>query len=214
MTEATRLEAGKPHPVQPYAWLLKAALDVSAMTTPRIYITSHTQPVQWGNKTWEPFPFGVQPWSIDGKGRRDTIEIVLDNRSLEASRLVAHGRGFRDMPFELYAIQVAFATLGNSDSVISFTGYIDEPVVTSEAVQLTVRQSKASSRRWPWMRYVPACHATYKDPETCGYVGNLTSCAKTLTDCIAHGADERANRNPVIHPQRARLFPGIPRASR
>ena len=212
MTAASRSESGKPHPTQPYAWCLKAVLDQTAGATPTIYITSHIDPVEWNGKTWEPYPFTVAPFSVDTKGRRDTIEITLDNSSLEAGRWTAHGKGFRDMPFELYGIQLAFATSGNSDYEVVFKGYVDEPTVSETAVRLPVRQSKASSRQWPWMLYVPGCHATYQDPLTCGYDGALPSCAKTLSDCIVHGEDEFTNDRAVIHPQRFHGFPGVPRA--
>lgn len=197
-------------PTSGYAWLMTATVDCTPVATTVVRITSHTAPITWNSKTYEPYPFTVGTLTIDAQGRRDTIDITLDNRSLEAGRWVASANGFREMPVELDVVQVDL--LGAS--LLSVRGVIYEPVVTEEAVVLPIRQSKAAQRTWPWMRFVPGCHAIYKDPTTCGYDGPLTSCAQTLSDCIKHGEDEFANRRAVLHPRRFHGFPGIPRESR
>lgn len=211
MTTLPNTELNKPFPSDGLAWLLEAAIDQTPTATVLVRLATALQPITYQSKTYEPYPFSVGPWSDDSSGRRDTIEITLSNQSLEAGRWVAEGRGFRDMPFTLLLIQKELLT---EDPVIELRGYIDAPLVTEAAVSLPVRQSRANDRSWPWMRFVPSCHAVYQDPATCGYDGSLPTCAKTLTACVEHGDDEAANDRPVIHPQRFHGFPGIPRERR
>lgn len=52
----------------------------------------------------------------------------------------------------------------------------------------------------PRRRFTPwSCYWKYKDPTTCGYVGSLPTCKKSLADCAAHGNSVRFGG-----------FPGVP----
>ncbi|MCA8970061.1 MAG: hypothetical protein KDC95_09770 [Planctomycetes bacterium] len=209
---AYRTALGDPSSDSPWLWLLKAQLDTSTNVTPVLYLNNSDQPITYGGKTYEPYPFVVGRWSDDSKGSRPTITIEISNASLEAGRWVQVGRGFRDRPVELRAVQRSLVDAGVLDAALFVRGLIDEPVVTAKSVSLPLRSG--IDRKFPKRRYLPICDAVYKDPRTCGYVGDLVACVKSLTACEEHGADEKANRRPVRHPQRFRGCPAIPRQTR
>lgn len=76
---------------------------------------------------------------------------------------------------------------------------IDGYTATELAVEFTLLPAVDLTIVLPRRKYTKGCcYWTYKDPETCGYVGPLVSCEKTLEDCQAHGNARRFGGFPGI----------------
>lgn len=187
-----------------FVWLFEADLDGTNCLRVCDSDTSFT----YASKTYVPFPIKLGGIEVGENLPRPTLTVAsvggeIGSR-LEAGEIMDRGvqiylasRSDTSFAFDAGRWTVLDAQLGLDTATFSLGPYdlLDAPF---------------PARR----QHRTRCDKVYGSVD-CGYditrAGALTTCALSLADCEAHGADEAAAGLAVRHPQRFGGFPGIPK---
>lgn len=198
----------------PFYWLF----DIEVPTDPptRYRLTNNTRTVTFGTNslgaplTYSPFPIAHGGIEQTGEGSLPTIEVSVANVSREISQVLATYGGLVGQPVVVRLVQAS--ELANAQAEIREDAEIRGVRVKNDFVTFTLSAGNMIERKLPPFRIIGThCRSLYGGP-ACGYdltTGTLTTCAKTYEACEAHGADELAEGNPILHPERFNAFPGV-----
>lgn len=201
----------------PWIWLYQGTLyqNVSPTPSPTFYLTSLDQPVTFDGDTYHPFPITHEAIESNSVGDLPKCQLTFSNVTREYTRYLVLGRGMVGQT--VYIRLVHQDHLADPDAKVEWAWEVKGAAIAGDVVTLTLELPDF------WDAAVPThvfardrCRWRYKDPETCGYVGDMPTCDKTLLGplgCLEHGLDELAEGRPIRHPRLFGAFPGIPPAT-
>lgn len=202
-----------------WAWLLEVQLDAAA----GYHLTTYSQPIAYGSKTWSPFPFSIAPVESTTSGDLPSFECEISNVSKEFANAIENGQILG------HSVQVHLVYIGGSvDVAWSGRFLVSSARVNVTNARMTLDLPNLLDATAPAQRYLRTrCRKAYGQ-SLCGFVVNrpyatpaeypdfdATTCdfgLDTPNGCRAHGAAELASGYDVNHPQRFGGCPGIPKA--
>ncbi|MCK9603575.1 MAG: hypothetical protein M0R66_04370 [Candidatus Omnitrophica bacterium] len=202
----------------PWIWLYEGTLAQNPDPTPSptFYLTSTDHVVTWAEQEFLPYPLIHEDLEANSAGELPTCRLKLSNVTREFSRYLWLGKGMIGQTVTIRLVHSALLEV--AEAKIEWTWEVRAATVTSEGIVLSLELPNYFDVASPTGIYArDRCSFRYKDPETCGYVGDLTFCDKTIfgaAGCQAHGLDEAAAGRPIRHPRINRAFPGIPPVQR
>jgi len=168
--------------------------------------------VTWDEQEYMPFPIGHEDLEENSAGDLPSCRLSFSNVTREFSRYLWIGRGMVGNQVVIRLVNAGL--LADPSAVIEWEWEVRGATVSETGVVLSLELPNFYSITTPTGIYArDRCNFRYRDPETCGYVGDLPFCDKTILGpmgCLVHGQDEAAAGRPIRHPRINRAFPGIP----
>jgi len=204
-------EGQKQHNPLPWLWLYEIELEKTTINRTIARLVNYKAVVSWQSKNWYPFPVGHEAIEEDTEGNLPQLNLTIANVRRDWVRWLQVSQGMANLLATIHLVHMAH--LGTGDG-LSQTFQIRGGAATDEAITLTLEMPNYFNIPIPKDIFARnRCRWRFKSGE-CGYRGSNTHCTKALfgTDgCIYHGADERANGRPVLHPRNFGGFPALPR---
>lgn len=121
----------------------------------------------------------------------DVSWVDLANIDKVWSALAFGSTQFRDLPVFVWVVQFDPATYPQTITVLGSPKMFEGRIAGADQAEDGRLRIPINPHGAPWsktaLRMVePKCPYDFKDSETCQYVGALTSCLRTRTDCAAH----------------------------
>lgn len=192
------------------AWL--TLLEVEITSSVVLYLVAHPQAVTFDGRTYNPFPFSVEPVQTDTKGGLAEVVVNVANVDRSVGAYVEQNdlRGNRVRMLVVHSANLADPNAITIDEIYE----ISDIEVTEQAVTFRLGHERLLSQRLPGGRYLrDNCRWVYKSPIDdvgggCGYAGGLASCDKVLeggNGCRAHGNQARFGAFPGLPSVKGRL---------
>lgn len=180
--------------------------------------------VTYANQVYTRFPLKFSGASISSNGTIDKASITVANATRILMPLIEAHDGLSGFTVSVLTVYEKFldnvytltldGTLVAEDNPTKdATAHIrDEYVIdsysaTEQTIAFQLNAVVDFDIRVPRRRFTPySCYWRYKDPETCGYAGELTECKKSLEACDAHGNSFRFGGFPGIPSDMRRLY--------
>ena len=177
------------------AWLV--LLELNFPGEDPICLTLNTEPVVWESKTWEYFPFEVDPISEDGQGSLPSYSLKVSNVGRHLTAAVEAHQGGDGATTRLLLV--------HSDHLDELTPVFEDIAdvvgcnLTIDWVTFTLGAENPMQQRSPRQRYL-ANHCRYKKFKgtLCGYAGVEGACDRTMGQCESYGNLERFGGQPGI----------------
>jgi hypothetical protein len=204
----------RTHSAAPWIWLYQGTLSLEPDPTPSptFFLTSTDHEVIWDEQTFYPFPISHEDIESNSAGDLPSCRITLSNTTREFSRYLWLGRGMVGRTVIIRLVHEEL--LADPSAVIAWEWEVRAATVSDGGIVLSLELPDFYGEATPTNIYTrDRCHFRYRDPETCGYVGDLPYCDNTILGpmgCLVHGQDEALYGRPIRHPRINRAFPGIP----
>lgn len=175
------------------------ALDIAIPDTEMIYIVKNRENISYGGNTYLAFEFSIGDIT-SGKGETPTLQLSIDNTSLVMGRYAeAYDILLKQNGIDGNIIKATLHILNTHDLSQSISDYYFELTdfkITGQWATFNLGAKSLWNKTYPLRKiYANFCGFKFKD-ERCGYVGSLTSCNKTLSDCRARGNSVRFGAYP------------------
>lgn len=164
-------------------------LDVTIPDSGIIYLCDTNDNIVWNGNTYLPFPFTLPEIQESSDGSVKEVQMTLSNvrryigTYIQDYDYYRKNGGTDNIIITLRIVNTAdlsnLTPLSYTFKVLSFT-------LNGSDVSLTIGGDNLVQRQFPYYRLTRACNWTYKDGNTCQYVGTLPSCNKSIADCIVH----------------------------
>lgn len=197
------------HQSNGWRWLV----EIDADGTNGYALTDGDAAVVYSGTTYQPYPFRVEESTAESDGSLPEFQIVFASVDDHIATRLNAGHVI-DRKLRLRRANVA-------DLTVVFdcgTWTVLNAVLDYQTAAIVVGPYPLFDAPFPSLRQLRGrCPKVYGGPD-CGYdttrSGALATCAYSLADCEAHGADEAAAGLAVRHPARFGGFPGIPKGLR
>ncbi len=171
-------------------------LQVDIPNVDTLYLCYNNEDIQWNGHLWQNFPVEIGENSQTQDSSIPTIEIKICNITRELAGFVEDTKGANNGKITVYII--------NTKNLTSTTPEIEERWMIQKAhsdqewITFTVGPDYSPNSKMPQERYLKnGCRFCYKSVR-CGYIGTVTTCNHTLTDCRKHGNSKRFGGFPGI----------------
>lgn len=176
-----------------------SALDIAIPDTEMIYIINNGENISYGGNTYLAFDFNIGDIT-SGKGETPTLQLAIDNTSLVMGLYTeAYDVYLKQNGIDGNAIKATLHILNTNDLSKSIADYYFELTdfkITGQWATFNLGAKSLWNKTYPLRKiYANFCGFKFKDPR-CGYIGSLTACNKTLSDCRARGNSVRFGGYP------------------
>lgn len=191
---------------QPSAWVWLFEVDLNG--TDCLRVCDSDASFTYDSKTYVPFPIRLEGIEVGENLPRPTLTVASVGD--EAGAYLEAG-GIVDRTVQVYLAS-------RSDTSFAFDAgrwRVLDAQIGLDTVAMSLGPYDLLDAPFPARRqHRTRCDKVYGSRD-CGYdttrAGALTTCALSMEDCEAHGANEAAAGLAVRHPQRFGGFPGIPK---
>lgn len=174
--------------------VLLVALKITIPYTPIIYLVRNGEAVTFLGNEYQPFEFTIGEIT-SGKGETPQLQLQIDNTSRAIERylieydtyLKLNGIDGNGISCELYILN----TNDLSQSVLTEYFELVDFKANNKLATFTLGTTSLFNKQYPPRKmYANFCSFKFKDSR-CGYVGAITTCNKTLSDCRARNNSPR-----------------------
>ena len=174
--------------------VLLVALKIVIPSTPIIYIVRNGEGVTFNGNFYQPFEFNIGEITA-GKGETPQLQLQIDNTSRAIERylieydtyLKLNGIDGNGITCELYVLN----TNDLSEAVMTEYFELVDFKANNKMATFTLGTTSLFNKQYPPRKmYANFCSFKFKDSR-CGYVGAITTCNKTLSDCRARNNSVR-----------------------
>lgn len=166
---------------------LVAALEIQVPSLDTIYVVRNREAIIFNGNTYQPFEFQLGEVSYS-KSETPSIQLQIDNtsRALE-NYIIQYDTYLKENGIDGNIIKCNIYVLNTND--LSEAIYSDYMELTdfscdNQWVSFTLGTESLFNKTYPPRKmYQNFCSFKFKD-SACAYSGSLTTCNKTLTDCI------------------------------
>lgn len=161
--------------------------------------------------TWDPLGMEFEGFSLDDSGSVQELNLTVSNGAAKFMRVADANAFFQDCRIRMHLVHGG--ALSDPNQSQTYLATVTDWSASWQSYTAVLSGFDLAEFSSPKQLITPDfCRWRYRGPG-CFYIGDLPSCAKTLEDCEAHGADELENSLPVIHPRQFGGFPGVGRGS-
>lgn len=178
LTAISKAEKNKLYTDSAFLILLEIRL------TNTVYICYNNEDVTWKGQLYQAFPFEIGETSEDSDSSDPNVMLRVDNVAQGMQWYVEESGGGVGTEVILRVINSLNLASGDADLEEYYT--VISCSVSEQWIEFTLGNDYSARTRRPLDRYMKNnCPFAYKGLR-CGYNGNLTNCAHTLTDCRIH----------------------------
>lgn len=166
-----------------------ATVLLAALPDYNIYLARSLSDIVW-NGTYKAAWFEIEAMEEDSSSNAPQLSIVFSNLGGMVEDEVLVNNGFPEATVEIYLVNVN--CLDQTDPVYSVIMQVQKVTCTRETVTFKLGMSNPLLMAFPgWKFHDSICQYAEFKGELCGYTGVLTTCNRTLTQCIARSNTER-----------------------
>lgn len=175
------------------------ALDIAIPDTEMIYIVKNRENISYAGNSYMAFEFTIGDIS-SGKGETPTLQLSIDNSSLVMGRYAeAYDVYIKEHGTDGNTIKATLHILNTNDLSASISDYYFELTdfkTTGAFATFNLGAKSLWNKTYPLRKiFANFCGFKFKDIR-CGYIGSLTTCNKTLSDCRLRGNSVRFGGYP------------------
>jgi len=176
---ANRLDQDSP-------WLI--LLDIAIEGEDTMYLVNNTEDIVFEGRTYIAFAFNVDQPKESSKGELPSIQLSVANATRTLQAYVEQYQGGVGATVTIRIVNAG--NLGEDYAELTVTLNVMSCKCTAQWVTFTLSAVNPLNRKFPPEQYI-ALHCRYKQfkGHLCGYVGDATSCDRTLNNC------QRLNNN-------------------
>lgn len=170
-------------------WLILVDIDLTSLGGPLFNLVANNEDITFNSTTYTAFPMKIDLPKESSRGEIPTLSLSVSNvtRLLQVE-MEAYGGGVT-APVTLYIVNAGLLAENYAELTMDFE--ILSAECTSQWASLTLGASNPLRRRFPLHRYIAShCNWQYQGVE-CAYAGAITTCKRTLDDCILHSNSAR-----------------------
>jgi hypothetical protein len=165
-------------------------LCLCSVAKANIYIARNVRDVEWGGRTWTKSWFEVEGITQSGDEYAPSIQIHFSNIGGAVEQVIRDNDMLKRMWAELYVVNSSLIELYNYDYLYYAKYQIKKPIISRKLASVSAGLDNPLTLPWPsWKLHDSICqYPTFPGDERCPYSGALTTCNRTITDCITrHG---------------------------
>ena len=167
-------------------------------------VVRNTEPIPFMGNSYEPANFDIETKQESGTQPTVTLTIRDYTKAIQG-RMQAYGGG---VGFKVTVMVLNAGALDLPPEVVEYFDVVGASAA-NYACSFTLGAENALMRVFPRRRQIrDFCSFQYKDPDTCGYAGSLSTCDLTLrgaNGCNAHGNQARFGGFPGINSRDVRF---------
>lgn len=190
--------------------ILYHLIEVTIPDQPALRIVDSNEDQVYNSITYSKFPVKVGELTQNSDGSITKASITVANVNRVISAYLENNNGLRNSRVKI--ITVYDKHLDNGSSPSSTSSITDEFIIDSysaneQTVTFQLEPVVDFDIKIPHGRFVAtSCRFRYKDPNTCAYVGILTTCKKDLADCRLHNNISRFGGAPGVGTTMRKLY--------
>lgn len=171
------------------AFLVALEITIPGVVTP-IRVVRNNENITWRGYEWLKFPFELEEISQGNKGEVPQVNLKVSNVSRVMEAYIQEYDTYTKIngytPIEVTIYVVNSNDLANTTPAVEHDFILKQPKTSSMWATFVLSASNPYRRRVPQGRILKNhCRFRYKD-RRCQYIGALSTCDHTLTDCRAH----------------------------
>jgi phage-related protein len=154
-----------------------------------LYLCDTNDNIVWNGNTYLPFPFTLPELHESSDGSVKEVSMTLSNvRRVIGNYIQDYDYYRKNGGTENVIITLKLVNTAALDNLspMSWTFKVLSFTLSANDVTLNVGADNLVNRLFPYYRLSRSCNWKYKDSNTCQYAGALTTCNKSLADCVLH----------------------------
>ena len=175
-----------------HPWLI--LIDVVIDESETIYLVRNTEDIVFNGHTYVAFPFEVSVIQHTTKGEIPSLNLKVSNVTRTIQTYLEDNDGLIGNEVTLRVVNSEYlvdAVDLTAYALLALTFQILNCSSDAQWVNFTLGVPNPMNKRFPLYRYIgDHCNFSYQGIE-CGYLGALTTCERTLTDCQTHQNSNR-----------------------
>lgn len=145
-------------------------LEFRPGTTDVFYFNDSGANISWDGKTWKPMPFKVEVLTESIEGSLGSVKIIVDTTIPEINDLIEENRGFTGE-------KIYLRLWHNSAIALTFALTIEEVSYPTGQAVFILGDEDLNQFQFPRGRFNRTCGHTFRDADTCKYVGADATCS-------------------------------------
>ncbi len=171
----------------PHPWLV--LLDIELDATHKLYFCSNDENVTFDGRTYEAFPFYLDPTTEDVKGEMPSVSLKVANVTLVIHCYLEELDGAVGASVTVRVVNAEYLTEDVSDLEMTFSALSSE--ADAEWITFALGAPNLLRQRFPRFRSLAGhCNWDFKSVE-CAYSGVEVACDRTFEACEARANTRR-----------------------